>query len=160
MDKKDRQFHTFRGYQIIKQEKTRLTPGMEDYLEMIYRHCRNEGYVRIVQLSELLNVQAPSVTRTVQRLAESGLVDYEKYGLVKLTEEGERIGQILLERHILIENFLGKIGVRDTLLRDTEMIEHNISVEALRSIEFFNNYLDDNPHILKGFEEYKRSRGC
>ena len=39
------------------------------------------------------------------------------------------------------------------------MIEHNISVEGLRSIEFFNSYLDDNPHILKEFEEYKKSRG-
>ena len=86
-------------------------------------------------------------------------MDYEKYGLVKLTQEGERIGRILLERHILIESFLSKIGVRDALLRDTEMIEHNISVEGLRSIEFFNSYLDDNPHILKEFEEYKKSRG-
>ncbi|NLJ66116.1 MAG: DtxR family transcriptional regulator [Clostridiales bacterium] len=159
MDKRDRQFHTYRGYQKIKQEKTRLTPSMEDYLEMIYRHCKGEGHVRIYQLSDLLNVQAPSVTRTVQRLAELGLVDYEKYGLVKLTQEGERIGRILLERHILIESFLSKIGVRDALLRDTEMIEHNISVEGLRSIEFFNSYLDDNPHILKEFEEYKKSRG-
>ena len=89
MDKRDGQFHTYRGYQKIKQEKTRLTPSMEDYLEMIYRHCKGEGHVRIYQLSDLLNVQAPSVTRTVQRLAELGLVDYEKYGLVKLTRKGK-----------------------------------------------------------------------
>ena len=43
MDKRDGQFHTYRGYQKIKQEKTRLTPSMEDYLEMIYRHCKGRG---------------------------------------------------------------------------------------------------------------------
>ena len=78
---------------------------------------------------------------------------------MKLTQEGEKIGQVLLERQILIESFLSKIGVRDTLLRDTEMIEHNISVEALHSIERFNSYLEDNPHILKELKEYKKSRG-
>lgn len=159
MDRKDKQFHTFRGYQLLKQEKTRLTPGMEDYLEMIYRHCREEGYIRINKLAELLSVQAPSATRTVQRLAEEGLLDYEKYGVIKLTEEGERIGQILLERHMLIESFLSKIGLTATLLRDTEMIEHNMSMEALESIELFNDFLENNHHILKDFEEYKKSRG-
>lgn len=159
MDKRDKQFHTFRRYQLLKQKKTRLTPGMEDYLEMIYRHCKEEGYIRINRLAELLNVQAPSATRTVQKLAEAGLVDYEKYGSIKLNEEGEKIGQVLLDRHMLIESFLSKIGIRETLLRDTEMVEHNMSLEALESIELFNDFLENHPNILKDFEEYKKSRG-
>ncbi|HZJ83361.1 MAG TPA: iron dependent repressor, metal binding and dimerization domain protein [Clostridia bacterium] len=159
MDKKEGQFHTFRGYQLLKQEKTQLTPSMEDYLEMIYRTHIKEGYIRINQLAVLLNVQAPSATRTVQKLAEIDLVDYEKYGIVKLTEEGTRIGKILLDRHILVESFLSKIGVSKTLLRDTEMIEHNISMEALKSIELFNYFLEDNPDILEAFGRFKKSQG-
>lgn len=143
---------------MLQQEKAHLTPSMEDYLEMIYRNCKEKGYVRIYQLSESLNVQAPSATRTVQRLAELGLVDYEKYGIIRLTEEGERIGEFLLERHMLIESFLSKMGIGETLLKDTEMIEHNISMEALESIEAFNDFLEKNPHILKDFEEFKKSR--
>ena len=159
MDKNDKQFRTFRGYQLLKQEKAQLTPSMEDYLEMIYRNCKKEGYIRIYQISQLLNVQAPSATRTVQRLSEMGLVDYEKYGIIRLTEEGETVGKFLLERHMLIESFLSKIGISKTLLRDTEMIEHNISMEALENIEAFNDFLEDNPDILEGFKEYRKSRG-
>lgn len=158
MGKNDKQFHTFRGYQLLRQDKDRLTPSMEDYLEMIYRYCKKEGYIRIYQISQLLNVQAPSATRTVQKLAELGLVDYEKYGFIKLTDEGERLGEFLLQRHMLIESFLSKIGVRETLLRDTEMIEHNISMEALEKIEVFNGFLEKNPDILRRFHEYRKNR--
>ncbi|NLJ40839.1 MAG: DtxR family transcriptional regulator [Clostridiales bacterium] len=158
MSKTDKQFHTFRGYQLLKQENAKLTPSMEDYLEMIYRNCRKKGYIRISELSEALNVQAPSATKTVQKLAQVGLVDYEKYGMVNLTHEGEKLGEFLLKRHILIENFLSNLGIGDTLLKDTEMIEHNLSMEALENIEMFNDFLKDNPHILAQFERYRKDR--
>ncbi|MFY9177950.1 MAG: iron dependent repressor, metal binding and dimerization domain protein [Caldicoprobacterales bacterium] len=160
MGKADKEFHTFRGYQLLKKDTAHLTPSMEDYLEMIYRYCKDEGYIRIYQISQLLNVQAPSATRNVQKLADMGLVDYEKYGIIKLTEEGEKIGQFLLERHMLIESFLSKIGISTTLLKDTEMIEHNISMEALENIEMFNDFLENNPDIIKRFQEYKKNREC
>jgi len=155
MENKNREFYTFRGYQMLKQNKRLLTPSMEDYLEMIYRNFQNEGYVRIQQLAEQLNVQAPSATRNVQKLAKAGLVDYEKYGIIKLTQKGVEIGRFLLERHMLIENFLKKLGVTDTLLRDTEMIEHQISMDTLEKIRSFNQFLEDNPDILERFKKYK-----
>ncbi len=68
---------------------------MEDYLEMIYRICRKEGYARINQLAEKLNVRPSSATRTVQRLNSLGMVDYERYGIIQLTGEGKRIGKFL-----------------------------------------------------------------
>jgi len=158
MENKDREFYTFRGYQMLKQNKKLLTPSMEDYLEMIYRNFQNEGYVRIQQLAEQLNVQAPSATRNVQKLAKAGLVDYEKYGIIKLTQKGVEIGRFLLERHMLIESFLKKLGVTDTLLRDTEMIEHQISMDTLEKIRLFNQFLEDNPDVLNRFKKYKDGR--
>lgn len=158
MANKDREFYTFRGYQMLKQNKKLLTPSMEDYLEMIYRNFQKEGYVRIQQLAEQLNVQAPSATRNVQKLAKAGLVDYERYGIIKLTQRGKEIGRFLLERHMLIESFLKKLGVTDTLLRDTEMIEHQISMDTLEKIRLFNQFLEDNPDVLERFEEYRKAR--
>lgn len=143
---------------MLKQNKKLLTPSMEDYLEMIYRNFQKEGYVRIQQLAEQLNVQAPSATRNVQKLAKAGLVDYERYGIIKLTQRGKEIGRFLLERHMLIESFLKKLGVTDTLLRDTEMIEHQISMDTLEKIRLFNQFLEDNPDVLERFEEYRKAR--
>lgn len=47
------------------------------------------------------------------------------------------------------------IGVKDSLLKDTEMIEHNISMEALENIELLNQFLEENPNIIKQFDEFK-----
>ncbi|MCK9223178.1 MAG: iron dependent repressor, metal binding and dimerization domain protein [Limnochordia bacterium] len=149
-------FRTFRGYQLEKQDRMLLTPSMEDYLEMIYRIHLEEGYVRINQLAEKLNVRASSATRTVQRLAERGLVDYEKYEVIQLTKRGERVGEFLLKRHLLVQEFLENIGVKDTILKDTEMIEHNISDSALQAIKIFNNFLNDNPDILQKYVDYRK----
>ncbi len=149
-------FKTFRGYQLEEQDRMLLTPSMEDYLEMIYRMHVEGGPVRISQLSKQLNVKASSATRNVQRLAQRGLVDYERYEAVQLTPRGERLGKFLLERHRLVQEFLEFIGVEDTLLKDTEMIEHNISNHALEVMQIFVAFLKDHPRILEEYRAYRR----
>ena len=155
------EFYTFRGYQMLKQEKSQLTASMEDYLEMIYRKCLVDGYVRMNQLAEQLNVQVSSATKTVQKLAKLGLVDYKKYGIVQLNEKGEKIGEFLLERHEIIEQFLKNLGIvkPDILLKDTETIEHNISVYTLKSLERWNSFFKANPDIAERFGKYRTVKG-
>lgn len=154
MENKDK-FHTFRGYQIINKSIKELTSSLEDYLEMIYREYKEEGYARINQLAKKLNVQASSATKNVQKLAELGFVIYKKYGIVQLTQKGKKLGLFLLDRHNTMEKFLSNIGVKENLLRDTEMIEHNISNETLQNIIYFNNFLEKNSEIINKFNNYK-----
>lgn len=153
----ERDFYTFRGY--LMAEGRKMTPSMEDYLEMIYRIHLREGHARTTRLAKRLNVQASSVTKTVQKLARLGLLHYEKYGLIRLTEKGEKLGGFLLKRHILVENFLKIIGVKEsTLLRDTEMIEHHLSLSAFEQVKSLYHFLKDNPGVLKQFYQYNRKR--
>ncbi|MFW6030128.1 MAG: MarR family transcriptional regulator, partial [Halanaerobiales bacterium] len=67
-----------------------LTESMEDYLEMIYRIDQEKGYIRAVDLADALNLQAPSVTKMIQKLDETGFVNYEKYRNISLTERGKK----------------------------------------------------------------------
>jgi DtxR family Mn-dependent transcriptional regulator len=152
----EQKFHTVRGYQMLEQNKRRLTSAMEDYLEMIYRHCLKESYLRINTLSELLNVQASSSTKMVQRLARLGLLQYEKYGLIFLTESGREVGKFLLERHRIMETFLGNLGVVENILLETELIEHNVSPGTLRNFELMNKFLEAHPKILEEFRQFKK----
>ncbi|NMA66622.1 MAG: DtxR family transcriptional regulator [Clostridiaceae bacterium] len=151
---KNKEFHTVRGYQLIEQNKRLLTPAMEDYLEMIYRYSLDQDYIRINQLAEKLNVRASSATRMVQKLGELKLLKYEKYGIITLTEKGKEMGKFLLDRHITIEAFLKNIGSKNKLY-ETELIEHNISMDTLKNIDLLNRFLKKHPEILKWFEEYK-----
>lgn len=153
--KKDREFHTVRGYQMLNSENRLLTSSMEDYLEMIYRVCVKEGYARINQLADKLNVRPSSTTKIVKKLKDLGLVEYEKYGIVELTQDGKEMGQFLLKRHKIIEEFLKNLGTKETLLKDTEMIEHDVSINTLQNIEILNSFLYSNPDIVQRYEVFK-----
>lgn len=141
-------FHTVRGYQILEQSRKLLTPAMEDYLEMIYRHSLTENYMRVNTLAQLLNVRPPSATNMVKKLAYRGLLKYKKYDIIFLTEKGVSLGGYLLERHKSIETFLRNLGVSKNLLQDTERIEHILSDETLSRIIRFNQYISKNPDVL------------
>ncbi len=149
-------FHTVRGYQLLEQNKRLLTPAMEDYLEMIYRNSLIKGYVRINTLSELLNVQAPSASKMVQKLTLLGLLDYKRYGIIFMTDSGREIGKFLLERHNILEIFLKNLGSDESILIETELIEHNITVGTLQNIDCLNSFFILHPEFLQGFEEFRR----
>jgi DtxR family Mn-dependent transcriptional regulator len=152
------EFYTVRGYQLLGREKKHLTSAMEDYLEMIYRSSIKEGYVRINVLSDMLNVRPSSATKMVQKLASLGLLDYKKYGIVFLTSYGRELGEFLLKRHNIIEKFLKNIGIEENILKETELIEHNVSANTLRNIEILNNFIDENPEFVEKLREYKLDR--
>ncbi len=132
--RKYREFYTVRGYQILNSEDKILTSSLEDYLEMIYRTFLEEGYARINQIAARLNVRPSSTTKVVQKLSELNLVEYKKYGIIQLTEEGKDIGEFLLRRHEIIQEFLRNLGIEETLIKDTELIEHDVSPSALKAI--------------------------
>lgn len=148
------EFHTVRGYQLIEKNSNVLTPAMEDYLEMIYRKSLETGEIRINNLSESLNVAASSVTKMVQKLARLGLLFYEKYGTISLTDDGKQIGAFLFQRHEIIETFLKNLGVTDSLLIETELIEHSFKVSTVHKLNVFNKFLHEHQEILEMYQKY------
>ncbi|OAT81671.1 Fur family transcriptional regulator [Desulfotomaculum copahuensis] len=148
----DKGFFTFRGYM---NKDNRLTASMEDYLEMIYRLSAEKGYTRTHDLAVALNVQPPSTTRMIQRMSELGLVNYEKYGIITLSQKGKEVGDALLHRHMMVEEFLKLIGVTENILEETEKIEHTIGVDTLQKLANLTAFLKNNPQILKVFEDFQ-----
>jgi len=150
---KKNEFFTFREY--MKREEGPLTASLEDYLEMIYRLSKETSFTRINDIAEALNVQPSSTTKAIQKLAELNLINYEKYGIVLMTEEGKRIGEILIKRHQVIEDFLRLIGVNEEiLLEETEKIEHTISAETVQTFTSFVAFFNNRPNIINQFYEY------
>lgn len=145
-------FYTFSEY--MKKEDNHLTASMEDYLEMIYRLSMDLGFTRIHDLSDALNVQPPSATKMVQKLAELNFLKYERYGVIMLKEEGKVLGETLLRRHNTIKEFLEMLGVSkiDTL-EETEKVEHTISDSTVKCFEAYISFMKNNPDI---YEKYKK----
>ncbi|MDS0525667.1 transcriptional regulator MntR [Clostridium sp. SHJSY1] len=149
-------FYTFTEY--MKKENNSLTASMEDYLEMIYRLSLNTGFTRIHDLSIALNVQPPSATKMVQKLAQLNLLNYEKYGMLILEENGKKLGELLLNRHNVIENFLRIFDIPESdILNQTEQIEHTISTETAKCFQDFVEFVKNNPHIVDEFRNYRKT---
>jgi Mn-dependent DtxR family transcriptional regulator len=151
----DNDFYTFNEY--MKNDESHLTPSMEDYLEMIYRLSQKNGFTRINELSSALNVQPPSATKMVQKLADIQLIKYEKYGVIFLEEKGKQAGEGLLKRHNVVEDFLKLLGLKNGILEETEKIEHTINSETLKCIENMKNFLKEHPEIVDEYTEYCKS---
>ena len=149
-------FYTFNEY--MKKEDNLLTASMEDYLEMIYRLSLNTGFTRMHELSDALNVQPPSATKMVQKLAELKLLKYKKYGILVLEEEGKTLGEELLNRHNIIESFLRILDISESkVLEETEKIEHTISNQTTKCFKDFVQFIKDNPEIAVEFKTYRKT---
>ncbi|WP_461207681.1 metal-dependent transcriptional regulator [Clostridium sp. DL1XJH146] len=144
-------FYTFRGYMMKEWED--ITPSMEDYIEMIYRLSQKKGYTRTKELSEKLNVQPPSVTKMIKRMDGMVIVNYEKYGVITLSQRGKNIGKALLHRHMIIEEFLGAIAPTEDVFEQTEKIEHSISEKTIWYFEQFLKYIKEDPEIINEFHK-------
>ncbi|MFC7250545.1 metal-dependent transcriptional regulator [Halomicroarcula sp. GCM10025324] len=114
-----------------------LSAKMEDYLKAIYRLEREDGgAVSTSRLAETLDVTPPTATSMVEKLAERGLVDREKYKGVTLTPEGETVALEVIRHHRLIETFLSEELGYDwaEVHEEAEILEHHISEEFERRV--------------------------
>lgn len=139
LDKDNRLLAIRDANSVKKQDRT---DRMEDYLEVIYELVQQKGYATTVDISSYLNVSSPSVTKMMQKLDETGYLNYEKYRGIKLTNEGIRIARNIRNRHGLLAEFFMIIGVdEETANNDAEGIEHHLHPETMRKLEEFINEL-------------------
>jgi Mn-dependent DtxR family transcriptional regulator len=116
------------------------TSRKEDYLEVIHELIQYKGYAITIDISEYLNVSSPSVTYMIQRLNNSGHLNYEKYRGIRLTDKGILVAKNIGERHDLLAEFLKIIGVdEDTANKDAEGIEHHLQPKTLAKLDHFIN---------------------
>lgn len=134
MIKGQNDFYTMKGYQISEEQK--MTPAMEDYLEMISRMSGKNGEsVRVRDLSGMLHVRPSSASKMVQQLRRAGYILAEPYGTVLLTEKGRAEGQYLLYRHDVIRTFLILLNGDGDTLTETEKIEHFLSKKTVENLD-------------------------
>jgi DtxR family Mn-dependent transcriptional regulator len=110
-----------------------LSAPVEDYLKVIYEAERMGGAAATNEVAHRLGVAPASVTGMVRRMAEQGLVDYERYKGVRLTDAGRRAALRTLRRHRVIESYLAHaLGYAwDRVHAEAERLEHAASDELI-----------------------------
>ncbi|MDZ7687551.1 MAG: metal-dependent transcriptional regulator [Halobacteriales archaeon] len=123
-----------------------LSPVMEDYLKAIYQ--LGDDKVRTSELAEYLGVSQPTVTNTLEKLDERGLVEREKYKGVELTEEGKTVAVEVVRHHRLIEAYLAEALDYDwsEVHDEAERLEHHISEEFEERVADALDNPERDPH--------------
>jgi DNA-binding MarR family transcriptional regulator len=75
------------------------TERTEDYLKMLDSIIKKKGYARVKDVSEIMGLNPSSVTGMFKKLNREGYINYEKYGAVTLTPEGDEIARATEEKY-------------------------------------------------------------
>ncbi len=110
-----------------------LSAPVGDYLKVIYDLAAGAGIAGTNEIAAALQIAPPSVSGMVQRLAEQGLISYERYRGVRLTTAGRRAALSTIRRHRVIEAYLTTaLGYSwDEVHDEAERIEHAASDQLI-----------------------------
>ena len=109
-----------------------LTSSMEDYLEAVLVLQQQKGYVRCVDVAELLDVKKPSVSRAVKELSKKKCLIKKDDGTLSLTEQGQQI----YEKHQFFTKRLVEAGVpQDIAAQDACKLEYVISEISFKKLK-------------------------
>lgn len=125
-----------------------ITHAMEDYLKIIFKLEEEGSTVTTQSIAERLEVQSPSVTNMVKRLADLNLVKHRPYRGVLLTDMGRKAALEVIRHHRLLELYLADaLGYSwDKVHEEADRLEHSISEEFEARIDRALGFPSVDPH--------------
>lgn len=143
--------------------KLKPSQTAEDYLERIHELIETKGYARVVDIASSLKIKQASVTIMVQKLAEAGYLNYEKYRGLVLTDRGRDVARKIQNRHATLSRFFSLFGLDvETQRQDIEGIEHHLSPATVAVLSDLAQFFEKNPEMLRSFQSSRngvRSKG-
>jgi len=117
----------------------------EMYIKAIWHLMERGEECRINSIAKMLNIKEPSVIQMLKKLAEKGLLVYNKNGII-LTESGQKVGTTMMRNSRLLEVMM------DSALKvkiDEEMvcgIEHHMKKQFTDALCTMLNHPRKCPH--------------
>jgi DtxR family Mn-dependent transcriptional regulator len=120
----------------------------ENYLKRLYSLAGENGEVTISELSASLRVSTPTANSMVKNLHKQGLVNYEKYKPLSLTELGETQAALIIRKHRLTEMYLvEKMGFGwEDVHEIAEQVEHIDSPAFFERMDEILEFPSIDPH--------------
>jgi DtxR family Mn-dependent transcriptional regulator len=146
-----------------KEKDTELSENLEDYLEVILDLERTKKVARGKEIAQRLNIQPGSVTGALKTLDSKGLINWEKYGYITLTEKGMSIAENITHRHSILKGFLiNVLQIEEETANSTACrMEHAVDETTMGKLVQFIEYLNGCPHAQTNctlaFKEYCES---
>ena len=79
-----------------------ISRAQEEYLKTMYLLKKQNGNIRVTDVALKMDCTKPSVNKALNILKENKLVNYETYGTIELTDEGENLAKKILEAYDIV----------------------------------------------------------
>ena len=86
-----------------------LTNSQEEYLKTIYILNNTINEIRVTDIAKKMNKTKASVNSAIHTLKQSNLINYEPYGKIELTKQGELEAVKIIEAYDIVKLFLTDI---------------------------------------------------
>lgn len=70
-----------------------ISKALEEYLKVMYILKKQNGDIRVTDVANKMDCSKASVNKSINSLKENGLVNYETYGDIELTRDGEMLAK-------------------------------------------------------------------
>ena len=137
-----------------------LSASMEDYIEAIAHIVAEKKVARGKDIANRLKVSRASVTEALRALSKKGLVNYEPYEVITLTETGKATAEDVIRRHEALKDFFVKVlAIDDKIAEESACrIEHAAPPEVIdrliRFVKFIEITSREGSELVKRFSEY------
>ncbi|KXG75436.1 metal-dependent transcriptional regulator [Thermotalea metallivorans] len=131
-----------------------LSPSLEDYLEEIYQLSLQKKEIRVRDIAEKLNVSSPSVVKALRKLSKDKYIHYRRYEGIHLTEQGERLGKLLVKRNSILQEFLFVINSNCDTAKEAEAMEHYLSSPTISAIEKLVTFMRKEEDVMERFLKF------
>ena len=86
-----------------------ISKALEEYLKNMYILKQQNNNIRVTDIANKMNCTKASVNKAINNLKENELVNYESYGKIELTTEGEELAKKILEAYDIVYIFLREV---------------------------------------------------
>lgn len=122
-----------------------ISKASEEYLKTMYVLKKQNGNIRVTDVAKKMNCSKPSVNKAIYNLKDNGLLNYESYGTIELTEEGENLSKKILEAYDIVYLFL-----KDVLNLEDEEAKNEAEKIKLTILDSTINKLAKYVHEVLG----------
>ena len=124
-----------------------VSKALEEYLKAMYLLKKQNGNIRVSDIAEKMNCSKPSVNKALNNLKANGLVNYETYGTIQLTDDGENLAKKIIEAYDIVYLFLKDVlNLQEKNAKnEAEKIKSAISDDTINSLaKYVHKVLDLN----------------
>jgi DtxR family Mn-dependent transcriptional regulator len=126
-----------------------LSATAQDYVKVVWNAGEwSDAPVTTTQLANRIGVAPSTVSETVRRLSDQGLLEHAPYGAVTLTARGHQHALAIVRKHRLIETYLVEmLGYRwDEVHDEAEVLEHACSARMIDAMDAALGHPTRDPH--------------